>query len=220
MQSQAQQNQSVLVSKKAVDYDYLFKVLVIGESGSGKTSIITRYVDETFYESCHFTIGIDFKIKRVSFEDKEMKLQIWDTAGQERFRTITSAYYRGCHGIFVVYDVTNKDSFANVEKWVSEARKQAPKDANIVLIGNKSDLESRREISYDVGYQVASSLGVSSFFEVSAKTGSNIREAFDELIPLMRRTADERMMEEAPVIKSQLQPMKQENPALPKRGCC
>ncbi|XP_035495559.1 ras-related protein Rab-35b isoform X2 [Scophthalmus maximus] len=104
----------------ARDYDYLFKLLIIGDSGVGKSSLLLRFADNTFSGSYITTIGVDFKIRTVEINGEKVKLQIWDTAGQERFRTITSTYYRGTHGVIVVYDVTSAESFVNVKRWLHE----------------------------------------------------------------------------------------------------
>ena len=134
------------------DYDYLFKVLLIGDSGVGKSCILLRFADETYTESHISTIGVDFKIKTIELEGKVVKLQIWDTAGQERFRTITSSYYRGAHGIIIVYD--------------------------ILLVGNKNDLGgSKREVTYEQGREFADSIGI-KFIETSAKTAANVDSVF------------------------------------------
>lgn len=167
--------------------DHVFKILLLGDYGVGKSSILYRYAEGTFYGEYKCTIGVDYRVKTLECEGKRIKLQIWDTAGQERFKTIPSTCFRGCHGILIIYDVANQASFANVEKWMSEARKHAPEEVNIILIGNKNDLEEdRREVSYDMGYQAASSFGV-SFFEVSAKFDSNVNEAFFELTSQLKK---------------------------------
>jgi len=123
------------------EYDYLFKLLLIGDSGVGKSCMLLRFADDTYTESYISTIGVDFKIRTISLDGKTIKLQIWDTAGQERFRTISSTYYRGAHGIIVVYDITNHESFANVKRWLTEIDKYARENVNKLLVGNKSDLD-------------------------------------------------------------------------------
>ena len=119
------------------DYEYLFKLLLIGNSGVGKSCILMRYADNSFTENFFNTIGVDFKIKTITLNDQVIKMQIWDTAGQDRFRTLTSSYYRGAHGIIIVYDVTSRDSFDNVRVWMQEIEKFASENVNKLLVGNK-----------------------------------------------------------------------------------
>eukprot|EP00448_Togula_jolla_P003891 CAMPEP_0170597970 /NCGR_PEP_ID=MMETSP0224-20130122/15993_1 /TAXON_ID=285029 /ORGANISM="Togula jolla, Strain CCCM 725" /LENGTH=248 /DNA_ID=CAMNT_0010922481 /DNA_START=50 /DNA_END=797 /DNA_ORIENTATION=- len=159
------------------EYDYLFKLLLIGDSGVGKSCLLLRFADDTYTESYISTIGVDFKIRTLDLEGKTVKLQIWDTAGQERFRTITSSYYRGAHGIIVVYDVTDKESFNNVKHWMQEIDKYAADGVNKLLVGNKCDLSSKKVVSYDEAKELADSLGV-QFMETSAKNAHNVEQAF------------------------------------------
>merc|ERR1712157_499578 len=128
------------------DYDYLFKLVLIGDSGVGKSCLLLRFADDSFTDSYISTIGVDFRFRTVNIDMKTVKLQIWDTAGQERFRTITSAYYRGAHGIIMVYDVTNSESFEHVEEWLSEVNRHASETTKKLLVGNKCDLESERAV--------------------------------------------------------------------------
>ena len=114
--------------------DHIFKILLIGDAGVGKSSILLRYTDDSFEEHMASTIGVDFKVKTVCIGGKTLKLTIWDTAGQERFRTLTSSYYRGAHGIIVVYDITNLDSFKNVKRWLEEINKYARENVNKLLV--------------------------------------------------------------------------------------
>mmetsp|Transcript_395 Transcript_395/g.423 ORF Transcript_395/g.423 Transcript_395/m.423 type:complete len:207 (-) Transcript_395:34-654(-) len=159
------------------EYDYLFKLLLIGDSGVGKSSLLLRFADNSYSESFIATIGVDFKIKTVEVENKVVKLQIWDTAGQEKFRTITSSYYRGAHGIIVVYDVTNRESFENVKNWMNEITRYASENVNRLLVGNKSDLEGKKAVTYDEGKELADSMGI-NFIETSAKTSANVEQSF------------------------------------------
>ncbi|KAL3788352.1 hypothetical protein HJC23_009158, partial [Cyclotella cryptica] len=209
--------------------DYLFKLLLIGDSGVGKSSLLLRFADDTYTESYISTIGVDFvsliiwviilyrslsqngrvallgdgykkrpnlfgltnfpflrlflnliveqKIRTIELDGKTIKLQIWDTAGQERFRTITSSYYRGAHGIIVVYDVTDNESFNNVKQWLHEIDRYACENVNKLLVGNKCDLEGKRVVSTEQGKEFADGLGI-EFLETSAKTSTNVEQAF------------------------------------------
>merc|ERR1712014_369616 len=159
------------------EYDYLFKLLLIGDSGVGKSCLLLRFADDTYTESYISTIGVDFKIRTIELDGKTVKLQIWDTAGQERFRTIPSSYYRGAHGICVVYDVTDMDSFNNVKQWLQEIDRYACENVNKLLVGNKSDLTSKRAVSSEQGKEFADSIGI-EFLETSAKTSTNVEQAF------------------------------------------
>jgi Ras-related protein Rab-1A len=158
-------------------YDYLFKLLLIGDSGVGKSSLLLRFSDDTYETNFNSTIGVDFKIKTVDLDDKVVKLQIWDTAGQERFRTITSSYYRGAHGIIVVYDVTDTESFDNVKKWLQEIDKNAGEGAQKLLVGNKCDLASKKAVDYGTAKELADEMSM-PFLEASAKNSSNVEAAF------------------------------------------
>lgn len=161
----------------SAEYDYLFKLLLIGDSGVGKSCLLLRFADDTFTESYISTIGVDFKIRTIELDGKTIKLQIWDTAGQERFRTITSSYYRGAHGIIVVYDVTELSSFNNVKTWLNEIDRFATEGVNKLLVGNKCDLVSKKAVDYDTAKQFADSLGL-TFLETSAKNAHNVEQAF------------------------------------------
>jgi Ras-related protein Rab-1A len=168
--------------------DYLFKVLLVGNSGVGKSTLVERYVDDKFNELHLATIGVDFKIKTLFLDDKIVKLQIWDTAGQERFRSITTSYYRGAHGIFIVYDVTNRTSFNDVKNWIREAGIFHILPKNILLVGNKIDYVSKRQVSTEEGIQLSESLGC-SFIETSAKSSlqSVTHSGVNEMFELMAR---------------------------------
>ncbi len=167
------------------EYDYLFKILIIGDSGVGKSCILLRFAEDTFTESYISTIGVDFKIKTIEQEGKHIKLQIWDTAGQERFRTITSSYYRGAHGIIVVYDVCDIESFNNVKQWLREINRYGSEGVNIILVGNKCDMKSKRVVSTESGKEYADSIGI-DFMETSAKKNENIDEIFMKLTSLIK----------------------------------
>lgn len=162
-------------------FDHLLKLLLIGDSGVGKSCILLRYSDDSFTGSYITTIGIDFKIKQIKVNDSKVKLQIWDTAGQERFRTITTAYYRGAMGILLVYDVTDEASFGAVENWMRQIEANANKDVIRVLIGNKSDCDDRdRKVTTAEGEAMAAKYGI-KFFETSAKMNVNVDESFSTI---------------------------------------
>lgn len=159
------------------EYDYLFKLLLIGDSGVGKSCLLLRFADNTYTESYISTIGVDFKIRTLDIDGKTVKLQIWDTAGQERFRTITSSYYRGAHGIIVVYDITDRDSYNNVKTWLSEIQRFASENVNTLLVGNKADLQSKRVVEKADAEEYSRSSSM-PFLETSAKNADNVEAAF------------------------------------------
>ncbi|QLG72883.1 hypothetical protein HG535_0D05920 [Zygotorulaspora mrakii] len=159
------------------EYDYLFKLLLIGNSGVGKSCLLLRFSDDTYTNDYISTIGVDFKIKTVELDGKTVKLQIWDTAGQERFRTITSSYYRGSHGIIIVYDVTDQESFNGVKMWLQEIDRYATSTVLKLLVGNKCDLKEKRVVEYDVAKEFADANKM-PFLETSALDSTNVEEAF------------------------------------------
>jgi Ras-related protein Rab-10 len=161
-------------------YDLLFKLLLIGDSGVGKTCLLFRFSDDAFNTTFISTIGIDFKIKTVELGGKKIKLQIWDTAGQERFHTITTSYYRGAMGIMLVYDVTSGKTFDNISKWLRNISEHANEDVEKMILGNKCDMEERRQIGRDRGEAIAREHRI-PFLETSAKTNVNVEKAFMEL---------------------------------------
>ena len=166
------------------EYDFIFKVLLLGNSDVGKSSLLLRYVDSVWNDAFVPTIGVDFKVKTLTINEKKVKMQIWDTAGQERFRTVVATYFRGAHGILLLYDVTNKDSFKNLENWLIEIEKNAQEKVLKILIGNKCDLTDDREITTEEGKAFALRNGM-EFMETSAKMNTNVTEAFETLGKLM-----------------------------------
>ena len=160
------------------EYDYTFKILLIGDSSVGKTSVLLRFVDDKFTPEFQTTIGVDFKISTFEIEGKVIKLQLWDTAGQDRFRNIVSSYYRGAQGICLLYDITATSSFQSITKWHEESNKYLSESIPKLLIGNKADLNSSREISHEQGAELAESYGM-EFIETSAKNGTGVKEAFE-----------------------------------------
>eukprot|EP01098_Paradermamoeba_levis_P012788 TRINITY_DN5671_c0_g1_i1.p1 TRINITY_DN5671_c0_g1~~TRINITY_DN5671_c0_g1_i1.p1 ORF type:complete len:258 (-),score=41.30 TRINITY_DN5671_c0_g1_i1:179-838(-) len=160
--------------------DTVFKILMIGDSGVGKSCLLLRFSDGIFTDSFISTIGVDFKIKTMEVDGQVFKLQIWDTAGQERFRTITSSYYRGAQGIIIAYSITDHKSFENVSKWLREIETFAGRSAFKILVGNKSDLESERAVSIKEAQELAARLNI-PFLESSAKASTNVHQIFEQL---------------------------------------
>ncbi|KAH0590134.1 GTPase Ypt2 [Termitomyces sp. 'cryptogamus'] len=158
-------------------YDFLIKLLLIGDSGVGKSCLLLRFCDDAWTPSFITTIGIDFKIRTIELDGKRIKLQIWDTAGQERFRTITTAYYRGAMGILLVYDVTSENSFNNIRTWHANIEQHASEGVNKILIGNKSDWTDKKIVTEEQGRELAAELGI-KFMETSAKANDGVEEAF------------------------------------------
>ena len=158
-------------------FDYSLKYIIVGEAGVGKSNLLLRYVYDSFKEDYQLTIGVEFGEKLVKYNNKTYKIQIWDTAGQEQFRSITRAYFKSSICSFVVYDITNRETFENVKHWVEDCRNYMPKNVLIFLVGNKSDLEEQRKISKDEGEELADSFGL-SFFETSAKNNVNVNSIF------------------------------------------
>ncbi|XP_063368333.1 ras-related protein Rab-35 [Cydia amplana] len=170
----------------AREFDHLFKLLIIGDSGVGKSCLLLRFADNTFSGSYITTIGVDFKIRTLELNGERVKLQIWDTAGQERFRTITSTYYRGTHGVIVVYDVTNGESFANVKRWLHEIEQNCDV-VNKVLVGNKNDCPSRKVVVTEDAQRFASQMNI-PLFETSAKENINVEEMFLTITKMVLRS--------------------------------
>ena len=163
------------------DYDYLFKVLLLGDSDVGKSSLILRYTEETFNSKLVNSIGVDFKMKKKEIDGKVIKVQIWHTAGHERFRSITYSYYRGANAIIIVFDLSDKKSFISITEWLKQIEKHAKENVFKFLVGNKSDLVEERKVTYEEAKQYADEHEL-PYIETSAKEGININELFDSSI--------------------------------------
>jgi len=200
----------------ARDYDHLFKLLIIGDSGVGKSSILLRFADNMFSGSYITTIGVDFKIRTIDVGGERIKLQIWDTAGQERFRTITSTYYRGTHGVIVVYDVTNAESFVNVKRWLHEIDQNCDV-VNKVLVGNKNDQPENKVVETEDAKRFALQMGVETF-ETSAKDNINIEDVFQHITKLVLKTKKDQQVKADEA--KQPAGMKLDNKQKKKKGGC
>ena len=206
-------------TKDSEDYEFIFKVLLLGNSNVGKSSLFLRFVDDIWNDTFVPTIGVDFKIKTFDIDEKKIKMQIWDTAGQERFKNIIASYYRGAHGILLLYDVTDRDSFKNLNNWLIEIEKNANKNVLKILIGNKTDLEDKRVISYNQGKEFADNYGL-KFIETSVKKNLNVNEAFDTLgRELMKASGDKKIIKQPPNKKISVAKVQDLN-VQKKNGCC
>ena len=162
-------------------YDMIFKIVLIGNTSVGKTNILSKYLTDQFDPDSKATVGVEFGTKNFKIENNIVKVQIWDTAGQERYRSITNAYYKGAKGSLLVYDITNKKSFDDLDKWILDLKTNGDDNLSLILLGNKSDLEDKRVISTEEGKNKAEFYKC-SFLETSALNGNNIEKAFSELI--------------------------------------
>lgn len=162
-------------------YDYIWKVVLVGDSGVGKTNLLSRFTRNEFNAESKSTIGVEFATRNMTIKGKMVRAQIWDTAGQERYRAITSVYYRGAVGALVVYDLTKPQSFQNLDKWLEELKEHAESSVRIMLVGNKTDLRHLRAITTDEGRSLAEKKNF-SFTETSALDSTNVGEAFNNLL--------------------------------------
>jgi small GTP-binding protein len=170
-------------------YNYLLKYIIIGDSAVGKSNLLLQYTYGEFIEEYRNTIGVEFGAKNIDIDNKSYRIQIWDTAGQECFKSIARAYYKNSVCAIVVYDITCIDSFNNVSSWIEDCKNYSPKNVYIVLVGNKSDLEDRRQIPTEKGQEIADKYGI-AFFETSAKTGDNVVKIFEESVKEIARRID------------------------------
>uniref|UniRef100_A0AC35U5V8 Rab family GTPase n=1 Tax=Rhabditophanes sp. KR3021 TaxID=114890 RepID=A0AC35U5V8_9BILA len=169
-----------------MSYDYLFKIVVVGDHNCGKSCILLRFAENKFRNDHISTLGVDFKLKTIKLGKDTVRLELWDTAGMERYRTIYNSYYHSAHGIMCVFDLTDEKSFENIEKyWLNQIKINAPSNAVLVLVGNKADLEDERKVDFNRAENFAKKTGI-SLYEVSAKTGINCDDAFVDLATLMR----------------------------------
>ena len=204
------------------NYDLLYKIIIIGDTCVGKSNILTRYLKNEFKENSKSTVGVELGSKFLKVKGIGAKVQIWDTAGQERYRSITSSYFKGSHGCFIVYDITSETSFDNVEKWYEQAQKEAGKDISVILVGNKCDLENERKVPKEKGEEKAKSFKC-PFFETSALSKVNINEIFNEMVNnIYERTGGVKNEDEDDIeIINENEKAVSLNPEPPKKqGCC
>mmetsp|Transcript_16898 Transcript_16898/g.21858 ORF Transcript_16898/g.21858 Transcript_16898/m.21858 type:complete len:197 (+) Transcript_16898:100-690(+) len=194
---------------QSVPYDMQCKLLMIGDSGVGKTCLLLRYANDSFSPTFITTIGIDFKIKNVEVDGKRIKLQIWDTAGQERYRSLAPMYYRGAAAAIIVYDITNPDSFAGAKSWVKELQRRGDQNVVIAMAGNKADLESRRKVDFNEANEYAEENGI-LHMETSAKNSNNVKDLFVEIAKSLPKATQQPDREAFPIM-----PQKPES-----RNCC
>eukprot|EP01094_Clydonella_sp_ATCC50884_P000757 TRINITY_DN10580_c0_g1_i1.p1 TRINITY_DN10580_c0_g1~~TRINITY_DN10580_c0_g1_i1.p1 ORF type:complete len:230 (-),score=77.33 TRINITY_DN10580_c0_g1_i1:375-980(-) len=196
-------------------YDYVFKYIVIGPSGVGKSCLLLQFTDQKFVAHHELTIGVEFGIRSLDIESDHVKLQIWDTAGQESFRSITNSYYRGSHGALIVYDITNRDSFQFMRSWLDDVRASAP-NCVVVLAGNKSDLEDQREVPREEGERFALDNNI-LFMECSAKTSENVQKIFEQSAHMIHDLVKSGKME---LEGHEGEKLKESTPDAQGGGCC
>jgi len=205
------------MSSGGAPYDMQIKLLMIGDSGVGKTCLLLRYANDSFSPTFITTIGIDFKIKNVDIESTKIKLQIWDTAGQERFRTITTSYFRGAQGILLVYDVTDRRSFESIRNWISQIQQHADVHVNKMLVGNKCDMLDDKVVSTEEGQKLADEFNI-PFFECSAKNDIKVEDSF---IGIARAVKDRIMAGGGPAARNNNVKVTANNAAGgAKKSCC
>jgi len=206
-----------MVEKKD-EYDFLYKVVIVGDSGVGKTNILSRYVSDTFHLESKPTIGVELSTKTISVKNNVIKTQFWDTAGQERYRAITGVYYKGAHGVIIAFDITKIETFRNIEKWIQEIKNHCGEDISVLIVGNKTDLKSLRAVKIEEASQFAFQ-NKFGYIESSAFESYNISQAFQLLIYSI--------FEKQNLTKNNLKSKTGENVTIgskvddePKKGCC
>lgn len=196
------------------EYDKLFKIILVGDSGTGKSTFLTKYINNSFTDMFISTIGVDFTTTKISLDGMSIKLQIWDTAGQERFRTITTTYYRGAHGIMVMFDLTCHDSFMNISNWISDIKTYTMQNVPILLVGTKCDKVNDIQVSREEITQMVQSYGL-EYIETSAKTDVNVVNSFDKLTKKINEYVNSKDYNKKHPIKPAIIIQNQ-----PKKDCC
>ncbi|MCQ2818701.1 MAG: GTP-binding protein [archaeon] len=169
------------MSEEEQNYDALFKIVLVGDSGVGKSNLLLRLLNKPFCENSKATVGVEFGVHMLKLQDAVIRAQIWDTAGQERYRAITSAYYKGAQGAIIVFDITSQSSFESVERWITDLKNNGDEKIIILLIGNKNDLEENRQVPKDKAEEKAKNHQM-AYIETSAKNCTNVAKAFEIII--------------------------------------
>lgn len=168
------------------NFDCIFRIILLGDSSTGKSCLLTRFTGNTFNAHSISTIGVDYRIKTLVLNHKTVRLQVWDTAGQERFRSITAVYYRNTHGVVLVYDICDRETFENIRYWKNSVLNHAMKTVRMILVGNKCDLGKDRVVGTQEGLEFAKECGI-MFIEVSAKNGNNVKKTFTKITEALLR---------------------------------
>jgi Ras-related protein Rab-11A len=208
------------VNSNEVKEDYKLKVVIVGDSGVGKTNLIKRFVSNTFTPNSKATVGVEFIRKSYRINNQVFKIEMWDTAGQERYKSITAAYYKGAKGALIVYDTTQKTSFENIDKWMAEIKDKSSKDMKLMIVGNKTDLKDERQVKTEEALVKAKDLEA-PIMEASALDGSNVKEAFYDLLKEMYKEIRKKL----DIVESQAESGKDAvqldtTEEKKKKGCC
>jgi small GTP-binding protein len=200
--------------------DLLIKIVLIGDSGVGKTNLLSRFTRDQFNPESKSTIGVEFATQTIPYDDKVVKAQIWDTAGQERYRAITSAYYRGAVGALLLYDITSMTSFQSASRWLKELRENADPNIVVMVVGNKSDLADKRVVQTHDAVEFARTEQV-FFLETSAKDSINVHEAFTTLIrEVLKKLGEKRLEVGSALVSPQVPPKRIIIQKKPQKSCC
>ena len=211
-----------------INYKLLFKIIIVGESCVGKSNIISRYLTGQFDSNTTSTLGAELSNKYLKIKDITTKLQIWDTAGQERYHAIVSSYFKGSHGCFIVYDITQEKTFEKIEEWYQRVKENANKDVSFILVGNKCDLENDRVISKEKGEEKAKNLNC-PFFETSARSDVNIKEIFNAMLDniyekngneLIEEEKDDNVRNQSTISEGAIEITPGTKEKEEKKGCC
>ena len=208
------------VDSSDIKEDYKLKVVIVGDSGVGKTNLIKRFVTNSFNQNSKATVGVEFLSKSYRINDQVFKIEMWDTAGQERYKSITAAYYKGAKGALIVYDITQKTTFENISKWMTEIKEKSSKDMKVMIIGNKTDLKDERQVTTEEASLKAQDLGA-PIMETSALDASNVKEVFYDLMKEMYKEIRKKL----DIVESQAETGKEgvqldTNEEQKKKSCC